>query len=365
MATGPNRASPPVYEDFRPVSEWHQEAGAEILLIFLPGFMKESIRVSIEGKNTVRAGGELFIGSNTWCRFQEDFQAPDDCNIKRIDVKFEDGILTITVPRKRPRQLLDEQTEQFPHRIPHKDDNIPPTNNHSTDENPRKLPSLQPTTQHAHKDQDSTRNETLGSAESSNTQKGDKFPPRTTYPTTEAAPRKPTPVKPATQQPKHQHAHKDQDSTRNETSGSAESSNTQKGDKFPPRTTYPTTEAAPRKPTPVKPTAQQPKPQHAHKDQDSTRNETSRSAESSNTQKGDNVPSRTTYATTEAAPRKQTPVKPTAQLPKPQHTHKDQDSSRNETSRSAESSNTQKGDNVPSRTTYATTEAAPRKPTPV
>lgn len=37
MATGPNRASPPVYEDFRPVSEWHQEAGAEILLIFLPG----------------------------------------------------------------------------------------------------------------------------------------------------------------------------------------------------------------------------------------------------------------------------------------------------------------------------------------
>ncbi|XP_049389349.1 uncharacterized protein LOC125853670 isoform X1 [Solanum stenotomum] len=398
MATGPNRASPPVYEDFRPVSERHQEAGAEKLLISLPGFMKESIRVSTEGKNTVRVGGELFIGSNTWRRFQEDFQAPDDCNMKRINVKFEDGMLTITMPRKMPRQLLDEQAKQFPHRIPQKDDHIPPRNNHSTDETPRKPTPLKRTAQHADKDEDSTRNETLGSAESSKTQKGNNVPPRTTYPTTEAAPRKPTPLKPTAQLPKPQHAHKDQNFTRNETSGSAESSKTQKGDNVPPRTTYPTTEAAPRKPTPLKPTAQLPKPQNADKDQDSGVKENKfsddqlMSTESSKTQKGDknidfpalrtiplgktsgekekskdekkileglvgsiepkgdNVPPRTTYPTTEDAPRKPTPSKPTAQLPKPQNADKYQDSGVKENKlfddqlMNVESSKTQKGD---------------------
>ncbi|KAK4739033.1 hypothetical protein R3W88_002730 [Solanum pinnatisectum] len=331
---GPNRASPPValpvYKDFRPVSERHQDEEAEKLILYLPGFMKESIRVTTEGKNTVRVGGERFVGGNTWHRFQEDFQAPDDCNMSGIHAKFENGFLIITMPWKMPKQLLEDHTKQSPPMIPHKDDNVPPRTTHPTVETPRKPTPLKPTAQHADKDQDSTRNETLESTESSKTRKGDNVPPRTTYPTTEAAPRKPTPLKPTAQ-----HADKDQDSTRNETLESTESSKTQKGDNVPPRTTYPTTDATPRKPTPLKPTAQ-----HADKDQDSTRNETLESTESSKTQRGDNVPPRTTYPTTKAAPRKPTPLKPTAQLPKPHEENKFSDDQLT----SAESSKTQKGD---------------------
>ncbi|XP_055816987.1 protein RESTRICTED TEV MOVEMENT 2-like [Solanum dulcamara] len=221
---GPNRpnrvqrpAARPVYEDFKPVSERHQEEQAEKLVIFLPGFMKESIRVSTEGKNTVRVRGERFIGGNKWHRFQEDFQAPDNCNMRGIHAKFENGILIITMPWNMPKQLLDESTKQSPLTTPRKDDNVPP---------------------------------------------------KTTYPTVET-PRKPTPLKPTAQLPKPQNADKDKDSTRNETLGSAESSETQKGDNVPPKTTFPTIEATPRKPTPLKPTAQLPKPQNADKDQDS------------------------------------------------------------------------------------------------
>ncbi|KAL3349346.1 hypothetical protein AABB24_022466, partial [Solanum stoloniferum] len=276
-------AARPVYEDFRPVYERHQDEEAEKLIVYLPGFMKESIRVSTEGKNIVRVRGERFVGGNTWHRFQEDFQAPDDCNMRGIHAKFENGILIITMPWKMPKQLLDEHTKQSPPIIPHKDDNVPPKTTHPAVETPRKPTPLKPTTQHADKDQDSTRNGTLGSAESS----------KTTYPTIEATPRKPTPLKPTAQLPKPQHADKDQDSTRNETMGSAESSETQKGDNVPPETTYPTIQAAPRKPTPLKPTAQLPKPQNADKDQDSRVKEMKffddqlMSPESSKTQKGD------------------------------------------------------------------------------
>lgn len=198
---GPNRpsraqrpAARPVYEDFRPVSERHQEEEAEKLLIFLPGFMKENIRVSTEGKNIVRVRGERFIGGNKWHRFQEDFQAPDDCNMRGIHAKFENGILIITMPWKMPKQSLDEHTKQ----TPHKDDNVPPKTTHPTVETPRKPTPLKPTAQlpkpqNAHKDdQDSRVKEKQidekkffdeKGAESSKTQKGDEdidFPALTT-----------------------------------------------------------------------------------------------------------------------------------------------------------------------------------------
>ncbi|MCD7455086.1 hypothetical protein HAX54_026989 [Datura stramonium] len=248
----PRPAVRPVYEDFRPVSERHQEEEAEKLLIFLPGFMKENIRVSTEGKNTVRVRGERFVGGNKWHRFQEDFQAPDDCNMRGIHAKFENGILIVTMPWKMPKQLLDEPTKQPP------------------------MTTLPPS------------------------QKDDNVPPKTTHPTDET-PRKPTPLKPTAQLPKPQNVDKDQDSRvkdkqGDEALGSAESSKTQKGDNVPPKTTYPTVEAQ-RKPTPLKTTAQMPKPQNADKDQDSRVKEKQRDekkilddqlrrAESSKTQKG-------------------------------------------------------------------------------
>ncbi|CAN4108555.1 unnamed protein product [Withania somnifera] len=313
----PRPAARPVYEDFRPVSERHQEEDAEKLLIFLPGFMKESIRVSTEGKNTVRVLGERFVGGNKCHRFQEDFQAPNDCNMKGIHAKFENGILIITMPLKMLKQSSDEPTK-LP---PQEDDNVPPKTKttHPTVETPSKPAGQLPKPQNADEDQDSRgvkgkqRDEKkildgqLGSAESSKTQKGDNVPPKTTYPTVETQ-RKPAPLKPTAQQPKAQDTDKKQDSRVKEKQrdekkildgqlGNAESSKTQKGDKVPPKTIYPTIEA-PRNPTPLKPTAQLPKPQTADKDQDSRAKEKQRdekkifddplrSTESSKTQKGD------------------------------------------------------------------------------
>ncbi|KAM3290340.1 protein RESTRICTED TEV MOVEMENT 2 [Capsicum chacoense] len=256
---GPNRpnrpprpAARPVYEDFRPVSERHQEEEAEKLLIFLPGFKKESIRVSTEGKNTVRVRGERFIGGNKWQRFQEDFQAPDDCNMRGIHAKFENGLLIITMPWKVPKQLLDEHTKQTPLKTQppsHKDDNAPPETSHPTVETPRKPAPLDPKAQlHSNGVKEKQRDDKkILDGESSRTQKGDDVPPKTIYPTIEV-PRKLTPLKPTAQLPKPQNADKDQDSRVKEKQRdekkilddplrSAESSKTQKGDEdrdFPP-----------------------------------------------------------------------------------------------------------------------------------
>ncbi|XP_016458413.2 uncharacterized protein LOC107782065 [Nicotiana tabacum] len=218
----PRVAVRPVYEDFRPVYERHKEEEAEKLLIYLPGFMKENIRVSTEGKNTVRVRGERFVAGNKWNRFQEDFQAPDDSNMRGIHAKFENGILTITMPCKMPKQLSYEPTKQTP---PKDTTDFPP----KTVETPRKPTPLKPTAQlpmpqnvvkyhdstagkELQRDEKKVLEDQLGStAESSKTQKDTDFPPKTTYPTIEN-PRKPTPLKPTAQLPKPQRVDKDQDS---------------------------------------------------------------------------------------------------------------------------------------------------------
>nr|GMC80517.1 inactive protein RESTRICTED TEV MOVEMENT 2-like [Ipomoea batatas]GME13907.1 inactive protein RESTRICTED TEV MOVEMENT 2-like [Ipomoea batatas] len=100
----------PVYEDFRPAFERQREEEAEKLLIYLPGFPKENIRVSTEGKNTVRIRGEHLVASNLWNRFQEDFAAPEDCDMTKIRARFENGLLTITMPAKKLAPITSQNT---------------------------------------------------------------------------------------------------------------------------------------------------------------------------------------------------------------------------------------------------------------
>ncbi|KAK3011985.1 hypothetical protein RJ639_011189 [Escallonia herrerae] len=89
-----------VYEDFRPTSEWKQQENFDLLSVFVPGFTEEDIRVTRAGRNMARVGGERLVAGNRWSRFQEYFQAPENCDMSGARRKFESGILTVTMPRK-------------------------------------------------------------------------------------------------------------------------------------------------------------------------------------------------------------------------------------------------------------------------
>ncbi|XP_047941516.1 protein RESTRICTED TEV MOVEMENT 2 [Salvia hispanica] len=105
-AAGSRRGTRPgvvrsVYEDFKPESEWQLDHESHILNIYLPGFMKKQIKVSMEGRNTIRVRGERLVGGNKWSRFLEDFQVPENGEMNSARAKFHGGILSITVPREK------------------------------------------------------------------------------------------------------------------------------------------------------------------------------------------------------------------------------------------------------------------------
>ncbi|KAI3684591.1 hypothetical protein L6452_33815 [Arctium lappa] len=89
-----------VYERFKPISEWKHEDDCHRLLIYLPGFRKEFMKITIEYPNKLRVRGERLVAGNKWNQFREDFEVPKKCKMSGIRAKFDGGILTITIPRK-------------------------------------------------------------------------------------------------------------------------------------------------------------------------------------------------------------------------------------------------------------------------
>ncbi|XP_057472753.1 protein RESTRICTED TEV MOVEMENT 2-like [Actinidia eriantha] len=110
----PRAGARPVYEDFRPTSEWKHEEQSDLLLVHLPGFVKEQLKVSIEGAHTLRIHGERVVGGNTWSRFEEEFRIAEDCNIRGIRAKFEVPTLTLTLPKKSSPKEAAKTTHEAP-----------------------------------------------------------------------------------------------------------------------------------------------------------------------------------------------------------------------------------------------------------
>ncbi|CAA3024629.1 Hypothetical predicted protein [Olea europaea subsp. europaea] len=72
------------YEIFQPMSEWQQDEESDILILYLPGFMKEQLKAETD-RNIVRVRGERLVAG---------------------------GILTITLPRKTGGTIGDKDKKR-------------------------------------------------------------------------------------------------------------------------------------------------------------------------------------------------------------------------------------------------------------
>ncbi|KAL0416417.1 UNVERIFIED_CONTAM: class I heat shock protein 1 [Sesamum latifolium] len=90
-----------VFEHAVPSSCWTEDADCHCLLIDLPGFKKEEVRVRADGNGCVVVSGERETNHNKVVRFEESFKVPADSNIEETSVIFEDEIFYITIPKKK------------------------------------------------------------------------------------------------------------------------------------------------------------------------------------------------------------------------------------------------------------------------
>ncbi|XP_050238347.1 inactive protein RESTRICTED TEV MOVEMENT 2-like [Mercurialis annua] len=88
------------YEDFKPNSEWKEEEATNLLLIYLPDFNKEQLKITyVHTSRVLKVAGERQISDKKWSRFSELFSVPQNCNVQKIQGKFHNGVLTVTMPK--------------------------------------------------------------------------------------------------------------------------------------------------------------------------------------------------------------------------------------------------------------------------
>ncbi|KAL4562997.1 hypothetical protein LXL04_027028 [Taraxacum kok-saghyz] len=109
-AKGTTTPTPPrVYQDFEPSMEWVPEDDSDTLLVYLPGFAKEQLRVQLRSRNLI-ISGERKLQQDTWSRFRVEFPVSANCDLNKISAKFEGNILFV----RQPKVIVPKPVEEIP-----------------------------------------------------------------------------------------------------------------------------------------------------------------------------------------------------------------------------------------------------------
>ncbi|KAK1424290.1 hypothetical protein QVD17_19616 [Tagetes erecta] len=84
--------------EFEPSIEWVNEDDCDILLLYLPGFLKEHLRVQLRSR-TLIISGQNRLKDNTWAVFRKEFPVADHFNLDKLSAKFEGSILYVKLPK--------------------------------------------------------------------------------------------------------------------------------------------------------------------------------------------------------------------------------------------------------------------------
>ncbi|KAL6276710.1 hypothetical protein ACE6H2_020311 [Prunus campanulata] len=88
-----------VYQDIEPLEEWVREQASDAFLVHLSGYKKENLKIQVTSARYVKVLGERPLGGNNWERFRKEFPIPSNCDPNDISAKFENGVLSVKLPK--------------------------------------------------------------------------------------------------------------------------------------------------------------------------------------------------------------------------------------------------------------------------
>ncbi|XP_022998052.1 17.4 kDa class I heat shock protein-like [Cucurbita maxima] len=89
------------YEEFEPFCQWKRLEDCDVLQVHLAAFKKEELRVRIKNNSVLTVSGErLAAKDGKKIRFNREIKLPKDTFPGKICAKFDDSVLSITIPKK-------------------------------------------------------------------------------------------------------------------------------------------------------------------------------------------------------------------------------------------------------------------------
>nr|GEX56613.1 alpha crystallin/Hsp20 domain-containing protein [Tanacetum cinerariifolium] len=88
------------YDEFEPMCTWQREDAQDILILHLPEFKKEQLRIQISNTGLLKITGEYNVEGKRKSRFQKEVKVTKEYDSNNIHAKFSQGRLRITLPKK-------------------------------------------------------------------------------------------------------------------------------------------------------------------------------------------------------------------------------------------------------------------------
>ncbi|KAL7606762.1 hypothetical protein Lser_V15G18351 [Lactuca serriola] len=108
---GDNKSSSSLtFEEFVPPSAWTEDSTYHYLLVDLPGFKRQELKLQADNKTHIVVSGERQERENKYKRFEQRFELPTNADVDKITGKLDGEILYISVPKK-----IEPQHQEIKH----------------------------------------------------------------------------------------------------------------------------------------------------------------------------------------------------------------------------------------------------------
>ncbi|KAL4560627.1 hypothetical protein LXL04_032780 [Taraxacum kok-saghyz] len=88
------------YDEFEPMCTWQREDDQDVLVLHLPEFKKDQLRIQISNTGILKITGENVIDGKRRNRFLKEIKVTKDYDSNNIHAKFSQGRLRVTMPKK-------------------------------------------------------------------------------------------------------------------------------------------------------------------------------------------------------------------------------------------------------------------------
>ncbi|KAI4374547.1 hypothetical protein MLD38_012529 [Melastoma candidum] len=95
-------------EEIKISAGWVEDQNNHYLLVDLPGFKKEEVKIETDRVDEVTVSGERQERENKFLYFERKFKVPENSDIGNTSGMLEDGILTVTVPKRVVPTMKEE-----------------------------------------------------------------------------------------------------------------------------------------------------------------------------------------------------------------------------------------------------------------
>lgn len=100
-----------IVEEFVPPSGWTEDSNGHYLLLQLPGFKKEEVRLEIASTGNIILSGERMVNESKAAFIEQNYKLPEDSDTDKITGKFDGMLLYITVPKLARKEESEAKRE--------------------------------------------------------------------------------------------------------------------------------------------------------------------------------------------------------------------------------------------------------------